>query len=67
MEIDSYHRFLLTAQVKDGEAIPTEDDERRYFIARSSDELYQGAAAEHVAWAELIKRLTARRDFYDYL
>jgi hypothetical protein len=66
-KIDSYHRFILTAQVQDGEAIPTSKDERRYFIVRSSDELCEGAAAEHAAWAELIKRPTARRDFYDFL
>ena len=54
--INSCHRFLLSAQVKDGEAIPTEDDERRYFIIRSSDELCTGCREHHTAFAELIER-----------
>ena len=66
-EIDSYHRFILTAQVKDGESIPTTDDERRYFIARCSDELCTGHADDHAAFAALVKKPTAQRDFYDYL
>ena len=66
-EIDSYHRFIFTAQVKDGEAIPTTDDERRYCIMRCSDELCAGHKDDHVAWAALIKRDSAIKDFYEYL
>ena len=66
-QIASYHRFILTAQVKDGEAIPTEDDERRYFIVRCSDELRTGQRAHHAAFAELLKRESALRDFYRFL
>jgi len=57
----------MTAQVKDGRFIPTEDAERRYFIARCSDELCVGHLADHVEFARVIETPQALIDFYDFL
>ena len=40
----SWHRFVYTANPKDGANIPTEDAERRYVVIRCSDELCSGAS-----------------------
>jgi len=65
--IESYHRWMMTAQVKDGRFIPTEDAERRYFIGRCSDELCVGHLANHTEFARVIKTPQALIDFYDFL
>ena len=51
----------------DARAIPTTDDERRYFIARTSDELCTGRAAYHAKFLEIVDNRVLIRDFYDYL
>jgi hypothetical protein len=68
VSIASFHRFLMTAQVKDGEHIPTTEDERRYVIIRCSDELCAGRQDDHTNFAKcVIDNPQARRDFYEFL
>ena len=66
-EINSYHRFIMTAQPEYADTIPTCADERRYFIIRCSDELCNDNVEHHAFFADLIKRESAQRDFYDFL
>ena len=68
--VKSYHRFLMTVNVKDGMAIPTEDDERRYFIIRCSDELCAGTPENKAYFTKmdaLVDDPVFQRDFYDFL
>jgi hypothetical protein len=65
--IDSYHRWMLTAQVKDGRYIPTEDAERRYYVGRCSDELCVGHRADHAEFARVIETPQALIDFHGFL
>jgi len=58
---------MMTAQPKDGRSIPTEDAERRYFIARCSDELCVGHLAHHAEFARVIETPQALIDFYEFL
>ena len=64
-EIDSYHRFILSTN--DVNPVPSTDDERRYFVVRSSDELCEGHEEHHAAFHKLARDVTRLRDFYDYL
>ena len=66
-EINSFHRFILTAQVKEGAKIPTYDGTRRYYIVRASDELCTGHADTHAAFIAVSERTSAQRDFYRFL
>ena len=70
----SWHRFVYTANPKDGANIPTEDAERRYVVIRCSDELCSGASPDGVPvkdyfakLADLVKKPILQRDFYDLL
>ena len=47
--------------------MPSTDDERRYFVVRSSDELCEGHEEHHAAFHKLARDVTRLRDFYDYL
>ena len=64
IEIDSYHRFLITSN--EGEPINTSKDTRRDVIIRCSDELL-GNDIYFDKINELIDDNLIMRDFYDYL